>query len=47
MVAVLLRRTSGVGAAFTLALVIAAATLVVGAVVFVASSRVWPRSTLR
>ena len=43
MVAVLLRRTTGVGAAFTHSLVIAAGALVVGAVVFVASSRVWPR----
>ena len=43
MVAVLLRRTTGVGAAFTLSLVIAAGALVVGAVVFLASSRLWPR----
>ena len=44
MVAVLLRRTAGVGAAFTLSLVIAAATLVLGALVFLASSRLWPRN---
>jgi MFS family permease len=44
MVAVLLRRTTGVGAAFTLSLVIAAGALVVGAVVFLVSSRLWPRS---
>ena len=43
MVAVLLRRTSAVGAAFTLSLAIAAGALVVGAIVFVVSSRVWPR----
>ena len=39
----LLRQTTGVGAAFMHALVIAAAALVVGAVVFLASSRLWPR----
>jgi MFS family permease len=44
MVAVLLRRSAGVGAAFTLSLVIAAAALVVGAVVFLVASRLWPRS---
>ena len=44
MVAVLLRRTTGVGAAFTLSLVIAASVLIIGAVVFLASSRLWPRS---
>jgi predicted anti-sigma-YlaC factor YlaD len=44
MVAVLLRRTTGVGAAFTLSLVIAAGALVVGAVVFIVSSRLWPRT---
>jgi MFS family permease len=44
MVALLLRRTSGVGAAFTLSLAIAAGALVAGAAVFVASSRLWPRS---
>jgi len=43
MVAVLLRRTTGVGAAFTLSLVIAAAALVLGAVVFLVASRLWPR----
>src|SRR4029079_6358986 len=43
MVAVLLRRTSAVSEAFTLSLAIAAGALVVGAVVFVVSSRVWPR----
>ena len=47
MVAVLLGRTTGVGAAFTLSLVIAAGALVVGAVVFLASSRLWPRSAER
>ena len=44
MVAVLLRRTTGVGAAFTLSLAIAAGALVVGAVVFLVSSRLWPRT---
>ena len=44
MVAVLLRRTTGVGAAFTLSLAIAAGALVVGAVVFLVSSRLWPKS---
>jgi len=44
MVAVLLRRTTGVGAAFTLSLLIAAGALVVGAVVFLVSSRLWPRT---
>jgi len=44
MVAVLLRRTTAVGAAFTLSLAIAAGALVVGAVVFVVSSRLWPRT---
>jgi hypothetical protein len=43
MVAVLLRRTTAVSEAFTLSLAIAAGALVVGAVVFVVSSRVWPR----
>ncbi|HEY2561423.1 MAG TPA: YbfB/YjiJ family MFS transporter [Caldimonas sp.] len=43
MVAVLLRHTSDVHVAFTRSLAIAAATLVAGAVVFVASSRLWPR----
>ena len=44
MVAVLLRRTTAVGAAFTLSLAIAAGALVVGAVVFLVSSRLWPRT---
>jgi len=43
MVALLLRRSTGVGAAFTLSLVIAATALVVGAVVFLVASRLWPR----
>ena len=47
MVAVLLRRTSAVSAAFTLSLGIAGAALVVGAVVFVGSSRLWPRVAQR
>ena len=44
MVALLLRRGGEVNAAFTLALAIAAATLVLGAFVFTASARIWPRS---
>ncbi|HSC63741.1 MAG TPA: YbfB/YjiJ family MFS transporter, partial [Caldimonas sp.] len=44
MVALLLRRTSAVGAAFTLSLVIAAGALVAGAVVFLVSARLWPRN---
>jgi len=44
MVAMLLRRTTNVGAAFTLSLAIAAGALVVGAVVFLVSSRLWPKS---
>jgi len=44
MVALLLRRGGEVNAAFTLALAIAAATLVLGAFVFAASTRIWPRS---
>jgi predicted MFS family arabinose efflux permease len=44
MVALLLQRTTGVGAAFTLSLLVAAGALVAGAVVFFASSRLWPRS---
>ncbi|HEY3635767.1 MAG TPA: YbfB/YjiJ family MFS transporter [Caldimonas sp.] len=44
MVAVLLKKSAGVGAAFTLSLVIAAGTLAVGAVVFLASTRLWPRA---
>jgi len=47
MVALLLRRTSGVGAAFTLSLAVAAGALVAGAAVFLASSRLWPRSAAR
>ena len=43
MVAVLLRRTTAVGTAFTLSLAIAAGALVVGAIVFVVSSRLWPK----
>ena len=45
MVAVLLRRTTNVGAAFTLSLAIAAGALAVGAVVFLVSSRLWPKSS--
>jgi hypothetical protein len=44
MVALLLRRTSGVGTAFTLSLAVAAGALVAGAALFLASSRLWPRS---
>ena len=47
MVALLLRRTAGVGAAFTLSLAIAAGALVLGAAVFIASLRLWPRSARR
>jgi MFS family permease len=43
MVALLLRRSDDVGAAFTLSLVIAAAALVVGGLVFFAASRAWPK----
>ena len=46
MVALLLRRVPSVGAAFTLALVVAAAALVVGALVFLASARRWPRPAI-
>ena len=46
MVALLLRRVPSVGAAFTLALVVAAAALVVGALVFLASARRWPRHAI-
>ena len=46
MVALLLRRVPTVGAAFTLALVVAAAALVVGALVFLASARRWPRPAI-
>ena len=44
MVAAVLRRASDVNAAFTRSLAIAAAALVVGAIVFLAMSRLWPRS---
>ncbi len=47
MVAVLLRRNADVGAAFTASLVIAAAALALGALVFVVSSRLWPRRDTR
>ena len=43
LVAVLLRRSAGVGAAFSESLVVAAAALVGGALVFLTSSRLWPR----
>jgi predicted MFS family arabinose efflux permease len=46
MVALLLRRVPTVGAAFTLALLVAAAALVLGAVVFLASARRWPRHAI-
>ena len=42
VVALLLGRIADVGSAFTLSLVVAAAVLMVGAVVFFAASRVWP-----
>jgi hypothetical protein len=44
MVALLLRGGSAVGAAFTLSLVIAASVLVAGALLFLASSRLWPKA---
>jgi hypothetical protein len=44
MVAALLGRTAAIGAAFTLSLAIAAGALLVGAVVFLVSSRVWPKT---
>ncbi len=44
MVAVLLRRGAAVGAAFTTSLLIAAGALAFGALVFVVSSRLWPRN---
>jgi MFS family permease len=44
MVAVLLGRIVDVGAAFALSLVVAAAALMVGAVVFLGASRLWPKS---
>ena len=47
MVALLLRKSVGVGAAFTLALAVAAGALALGAVVFLVSSRLWPRKVLR
>jgi MFS family permease len=47
MVAVLLRRAGEVDAAFTLALEIAAAALVFGALVFFASTRIWPKTVAR
>jgi hypothetical protein len=43
MVALILRRTSDVHAAFTQSLAIAAGALVVGALVFLAMAHVWPR----
>ena len=46
MVALLLRRERAVDAAFTHALAIAAAVLVLGALIFFASSRLWPRRSL-
>ena len=46
MVAVLLGRITDVGDAFSLSLVVAAAVLVLGAVVFVAASRAWPNVPL-
>ncbi len=47
MVAVLLHRNADVGAAFTTSLVIAAAALALGALVFVVSPRLWPRRAAR
>ena len=47
MVALLLRRGGAVDSAFTSALAIAAAALVVGALVFLASARIWPRAATR
>ena len=46
VVALLLGRIADVGSAFTLSLVVAAAVLMVGAVVFFAASRVWPNLRL-
>ena len=43
MVALILRRASSTGAGFTLSLEVAAGSLVVGALMYVAMSRVWPR----
>ena len=47
MVAAMLRHTSDVNAAFTRSLAIAAATLVCGALVFLAASRLWPKQRSR
>jgi hypothetical protein len=44
MVALLLRRGGSVDAAFTLSLMIAASVLVAGALLFLASSRLWPKA---
>ena len=46
VVAVLLGRIADVGRAFSLSLVVAAAVLVVGAIVFFAASRAWPNLRL-
>ena len=43
MVAMLLRRSAGVGAAFTSSLIVAAGALVAGALVFFASLQLWPK----
>jgi hypothetical protein len=43
MVALLLRQGIAVGAAFTLSLMIAAAALAAGAILFLAASRLWPK----
>ncbi|HEX4236027.1 MAG TPA: YbfB/YjiJ family MFS transporter [Caldimonas sp.] len=43
MVALALRHASGIEVAFTRSLAIAAAMLVAGALIFLASSRIWPR----
>ena len=43
MVALILRHASSTGAGFTLSLEVAAASLLTGALMFVAMSRVWPR----
>ena len=47
MVALLLRRGVAADAAFTLALEIAAAALVVGGLVFLAAARIWPKAPAR
>ena len=44
VVALILRGTSNTGAGFTLALEIAAATLVLGAAIFAMMSRTWPKA---